>query len=251
VEIKKPWQLDSHVNTCRAIAFLTVCYYIIEMVLKLIIFDLDGTLVDSRVDIMHAVNYAISPYGIEPVHLQEMPELVGEGAIRLMEKLLKKRRVSLDISMLVDRFESHYSAHPVSHTVPYPGVPETLRSLRDYRKAVVSNKFRSISLQVLEKLQLSQYFEEVAGVDTFPERKPSPLPILRILDTFEARPEETLVVGDSVYDIQAGRASGTKTVAATYGYGSPGFSDNADFIIADFTQLIEVINRFNETAAVR
>jgi phosphoglycolate phosphatase len=215
------------------------------MAIKLIIFDLDGTLVDSRLDIMHAVNHAISPHGVEPVHLQEMPELVGEGAIRLMEKLLKKRKIDLDISMLVDRFESYYSAHPVSHTVPYPGVSETLRSLRDYRKAVVSNKFRSISLEVLEKLQLSQYFEEVAGVDTFPERKPSPLPILRILDTFGARPEETFIVGDSIYDIQAGRASGTNTVAVTYGYGSLGFSDNADFILTDFPQMIDVINRFN------
>jgi phosphoglycolate phosphatase len=222
-----------------------------EMVLKLIIFDLDGTLVDSRLDIMHALNYAISPYGIEPVHLQETTELVGEGAIRLMEKLLKKREVHLDISALVDRFESHYSAHPVTHTVPYAGVPETLLSLRDYRKAVISNKLRSISLQVLEKLQLSQYFENVAGIDTFPERKPSPLPILRILDKFAARPEETFIVGDSIYDIQAGRASGTKTVAVTYGYGSPGFSDNADFIITDFPQLIDVINRFNGAAFLR
>jgi phosphoglycolate phosphatase len=215
------------------------------MALKLIIFDLDGTLVDSRVDIMHAVNYAIAPYSMEPVNLQETTELTGEGAPRLMEKLLKKRKGHLDISVLVDRFESYYSSHPVTHTVPYPGVPETLRSLRDYRKAVVSNKFRSISLEVLEKLQLSQYFDEVAGVDTFAERKPSPLPILRTLDKFGARPEETFVVGDSIYDIQAGHASGTKTVAVMYGYGSPGFSDNADFVITEFPQLIDVVNGFS------
>ena len=221
------------------------------MVLKLIIFDLDGTLVDSRLDIMHAVNHAVSPYAIDPVDLAETTELVGEGAIRLMEKLLKKRKVNHDISMLVDRFESYYSAHPVSHTVVYPGVPETLRLLRDYRKAIVSNKFRSISLQVLERLELSQYFEEVAGVDTFPERKPSPLPVLRIMERFRARPKDTVIVGDSMYDIQAGRAAGTKTVAAAYGYGSRGFSDNADFIITDFPQLIDVINRFNGTAAAR
>ncbi len=221
------------------------------MVLKLVIFDLDGTLVDSRLDIMHAVNHAISPYAIEPVDLPETTELTGEGATRLMEKLLKKRNVDLDIPVLVDRFESYYSAHPVSYTVPYPGVPETLRSLPEYRKAVISNKFRSISLQVLEKLQLSQYFEEVAGADTFPERKPSPVPILRILDRLAVRPEETLVVGDSIYDIQAGGAAGTKTVAVTYGYGSPGFSDNADFIITHFRQLIDVVNRFNATSARR
>jgi phosphoglycolate phosphatase len=215
------------------------------MALKLIIFDLDGTLVDSRVDIMNAVNYAISPYSIEPVSLAETMTLVGEGATRLIGKLLEKRKVNLDIPVLVARFESYYSSHPVTQTVPYPGVPETLRSLHDYRKAVVSNKFRSISLEVLEKLQLAQYFDEVAGVDTFPERKPSPLPILRILDKFGARAEETFVVGDSIYDIQAGRASGTKTVAVTYGYGSPGFSDNADFVITEFPQLIAVVNGFS------
>jgi phosphoglycolate phosphatase len=215
--------------------------------LKLIIFDLDGTLVDSRLDIMHAVNHAISPFGVEPVTLPEITGLVGEGAIRLMEKLLKKRNVDLEISVLVDRFESYYSAHPVSHTVAYPGVPETLRSLRQYRKAVVSNKFRSISLHVLQELALSQHFEEVAGVDTFPERKPSPLPLLRMLERFAASPKETLMVGDSMYDMQAGRAAGTKTVAVMYGYGSPGFSDNADFIIADFPQLIGIVKRLNGT----
>ena len=212
------------------------------MALKLIIFDLDGTLVDSRVDIMHAVNYAISPYSMEPASLAETMTLVGEGATRLIGKLLEKRKVNLDISLLIARFESYYSTHPVSHTTFYPGVPETLRSLHNYRKAVISNKFRSIALKVLEELQLSQYFDEVAGVDTFPERKPSPVPILRILDLFEARPEEAIVVGDSIYDIQAGRASGTKTVAVTYGYGSPGFSDSADFVITDFPQLIDVVN---------
>ncbi|MBP1731238.1 MAG: phosphoglycolate phosphatase [Deltaproteobacteria bacterium] len=192
---------------------------------------------------MHAVNHAISPYAIAPVTLQETKELTGEGAIRLMEKLLKKREVDLEISTLIDRFESYYAEHPVSHTVAYPGVPETLRSLRDYRKAVISNKFRSISLQVLEKLELSQHFDEVTGVDTFPERKPSPLPVLRVLDRFAAKPEEALIVGDSIYDIRAGRAAGTKTVAVTYGYGAPGFSDDADFIITDFPQLIDIVKR--------
>jgi phosphoglycolate phosphatase len=221
------------------------------MALKLIIFDLDGTLVDSRVDIMHAVNYAISPYSMEPASLAETMTLVGEGATRLIGKLLEKRKVDLDISALVARFESYYSVHPVSHTTLYPGVPETLRSLHNYRKAVISNKFRSIALKVLKELLLSQYFDEVAGVDTFPERKPSPVPILRILEQFKVKPEETVVVGDSTYDIQAGRASGAKTVAVTYGYGFPGFSDNADFVITEFPQLINVVNRFNGTAAER
>jgi len=215
--------------------------------LKLIIFDLDGTLVDSRADIMHAVNYAIASHGIQPVSLQETMELVGEGAIRLMEKLLKKRKAHLAISTLIDRFESYYAEHPVSQTVPYPGVTETLQALHQYRKAVISNKFRSISLQVLERLNLSRYFEEVAGADTFPERKPSPVPVLRILEEFGARPEETLIVGDSTYDIEAGRAAGIKTVAAMYGYGAPGFSHNADFVITEFSQLIDVVNRFNAT----
>jgi phosphoglycolate phosphatase len=122
--------------------------------------------------------------------------------------------------------------------------------LHNYRKAVISNKFRSIALKVLEGLQLSQYFDEVAGVDTFPERKPSPVPILRILGQFEARPEETLVVGDSIYDMQAGRAAGTKTVAAAYGYGSSGFSDHADFVITEFPQLIDVINTLERQLTV-
>ena len=220
------------------------------MILKLIIFDLDGTLVDSKVDITNALNYAISPYSMEPVSVEETTTLIGEGVTRLIAKLLEKRKANLDLSVLVARFRSYYSAHPVSHTVPYPGVQQTLRSLHRYRKAVISNKFRSSALEILEELQLSQYFDEVAGVDTFPERKPSPVPILRILEQFEVKSEEAFIVGDSIYDIQAGRASGAKTVAATYGYGSPGFSDYADFIITEFPQLISVVNRLVQLSTV-
>lgn len=220
------------------------------MILKLIIFDLDGTLVDSKVDITNAVNYAISPYCVEPASVEETMTLVGEGVTRLIAKLLEKRKVNLDLSVLVARFRSYYSAHPVSHTAPYPGVQQTLRSLHSYRKAVISNKFRSSALEILGELRLSQYFDEVAGVDTFPERKPSPVPILRMLDKFQVRPEETFIVGDSIYDIQAGRASGARTVAAAYGYGSPGFSDGADFVITEFPQLIAVVNRFEQRSTV-
>ena len=212
------------------------------MAVRLIIFDLDGTLIDSVGDICAAVNYAIEQHGLTPVTLEETKASVGEGVPSLIEKVLAlKRATFLDREELTKRVLEYYSSHLVAKTAPYPEVRETLEHLGARKKAVISNKLTGLAEKILETLDLLKYFEVVAGSDSSPERKPSPVPVLRVLSLLDVPPHEALIVGDSVYDMAAGRAAGLRTVAVTYGYGASGFSDGSDFVIDRFSQLLEVV----------
>jgi len=209
---------------------------------ELLIFDLDGTLVDSSADISSALNHAIEPFGIEPVSVPETVTLIGEGLTRLIGKLIEKRGVSVELSVLLDRFLEHYSAHLADCTTPYPGTRELLDALSPWRKAVISNKTELLSVRLLDALNLGQYFDYVAGGDTSREKKPSPLPVLDALAHFRVLPEAALLIGDSIYDVTAGKAAGVRTVAAMYGYGGPGFSHEADFEIREIGELLEIVS---------
>ncbi len=215
------------------------------MRIKLIIFDLDGTLVDSSVDIANAINYAIEPYGINPITVKETISLVGEGITMLIEKLVKSHesevRSNISKDVLIDRFLEHYSAHLVDNTTVYHGVKETLEQLNSYKKAVISNKREVLSVKTLDNLGLLKYFDLVAGSDTTSEKKPSPQPILYVLSKLNITPREAVIVGDSNFDIEAGRAAGIKTIAVTYGYRPVELLRNADFIINEMGELVNIL----------
>jgi phosphoglycolate phosphatase len=214
--------------------------------IKLLIFDLDGTLVDSSEDISNALNHAIGPYGIPAVSVAETITLVGEGLTRLIEKVIEQKAPGLELSVLVDRFLGYYSDHLADHTRPYPGTESVLQELVEYKKAVVSNKIESLSVKVLEATKLIGYFDYVAGGDTVSEKKPSPVPILDVLSRFDAGPDEALLIGDSIYDIEAGRNASVRTVAARYGYGTPSSLSRADYHIARIEELPEAVRRAKE-----
>ncbi|MCL5062598.1 MAG: HAD-IA family hydrolase [Nitrospiraceae bacterium] len=214
------------------------------MPIKLIIFDLDGTLIDSSIDIANAINYAIEPYGARPITVKETISLVGEGITRLIEKLIERESINADRNALTERFLEHYSAHLIDNTTIYPGVRETLQKLKDYKKAVISNKREALSTKILNDLGLLKYLDLVVGSDTTPERKPSPVPILHVLSRLNIKPEETVIVGDSNFDIEAGKAAGIKTIAVTYGYRPLDLLKGADFIIDRMDELIDIFRRF-------
>jgi phosphoglycolate phosphatase len=205
-------------------------------VIKLILFDLDGTLVNSIVDITNALNYAIEPHRLEKMTVEKTAGLVGEGLTRLIEEMLGSERAELRNDVL-DRFVHYYSEHLVDFTRPYPGVVETLKALAGYRKAVISNKRESLSRRLLEELRLVSYFDIIFGSDSVEEKKPSPRPILRILEMLDLHPESAVIVGDSNFDIEAGRAAGIWTVAVTYGYRDASLLQGADVMIADIREL--------------
>ena len=215
------------------------------MPIKLVIFDLDGTLVDSSIDIANAINYAVGPYRVPQVTVQEVISLVGEGISRLMEKIILKEGTEADRDLLVERFLDYYSRHLVDNTTVYPGVRETLAQLGAYRKAVISNKRESLSIKTLEQLGLSEYMDIIVGSDTVKERKPSPLPVRHVLSALGVSQEGAVIVGDSNYDIEAGKSAGIRTVAVTYGYRSLDLLRGADFIINSMNELTGVLTRLS------
>ena len=214
------------------------------MKIELIIFDLDGTLVNSSVDITNALNYAIGPYGLEKLTVAKTISLVGEGITSLIGKLVGQSGADSK-NVVLKRFLDYYSDHLTDFTVPYPGVRETLEMLGDYRKAVISNKRAALSRRLLENLGLSDYFDFIWGSDSVPEKKPSPVPVLEMLKKVGCGPDETVIVGDSNVDIEAGRAAGVRTVAVSYGFRDADLLKDADFIIDSMTELpsrLEVLN---------
>jgi len=219
------------------------------MPFKLIIFDLDGTLIDSSIDITNAINYAVQPYGVKPVPVQETISLVGEGITRLIEKLINRtqrtedrgqdREINKDL--LVERFLVHYSAHLVDNTTVYPEVRETFEKLGIYKKAVISNKREALSTKILNDLGLLKYLDLVVGSDTTPEKKPSPVPLFHALSKLDVRSEDAVIVGDSNYDIEAGKAAGIKTIAVTYGYMPVELLKDADYLIDKMSELSNIL----------
>jgi phosphoglycolate phosphatase len=207
--------------------------------IKLVMFDLDGTLVDSSIDITNALNYATGPYGFGAMTVGQTIGLVGEGLTRLIEKMVGKENAVLP--EVLDRFIRYYSEHLVDFTVPYKRVRETLQRLSGYKKAVISNKREALSRTLLEELDLLKYFDMVLGSDSAEERKPSPKPVQMVLGAFDLRPEEAAIVGDSNYDIEAGRAAGVHTIAVTYGFRDIEYLKAADHIISDIADLVPLL----------
>jgi phosphoglycolate phosphatase len=216
------------------------------MAIKIIIFDLDGTLVDSSVDICNALNYAIEGTGIKPVSVARTITLIGEGISRLFEKLLEEKKYNGDKEALISRYLDHYTAHIIDNTSLYPGVKETLEALGDYRKVVITNKREESSAKILEALGIAKHFDFIAGSDTTPGKKPSPVPIQFVLEKFGLEPADAVIVGDSTYDIDAGRAAGITTIAVTYGYRPRHELQKAHYLVDRMPDVVPIIKKLAE-----
>jgi len=210
------------------------------MPIKLILFDLDGTLVDTSKDITTSLNYALKQYGIQELSVQDTVKMVGEGITRLIEKILGDEKLHMR-DEIIKMFIEYYSEHLADYSREYPYVRETLEQLSGYKKAVISNKRESLSVELLEKLDLLKYFNLVAGSDTASAKKPSPVPIFYIMGKLETKPYESMIVGDSSFDIEAGKKAGIKTVAVTYGYRERQYLQDADYMIDSLKDLKALI----------
>jgi phosphoglycolate phosphatase len=214
--------------------------------LKLLIFDLDGTLADTGQDIADALNYALEPFGQKKYSIDETKAMVGSGISNLLESLTASAVPPTDKTVdskefVTARFLEFYAEHLLAHTTAYPHVKETLAQLGSYKKAVLTNKREKYSKQILSELGLGEYFELVWGSDSVREKKPSPVPILDLVKKFNVTKEETAIIGDSNYDVDAGLAAGVKVIGVTYGFRSVEFLRGSDFIIDRFDELVNVL----------
>jgi phosphoglycolate phosphatase len=189
--------------------------------IALVVFDLDGTLIDSSRDLTDAVNALIVDLGGQALGLDQVTEMVGEGAAVLVRRALMAAALDPDTPGALDRFLAHYHEGLTTHTRPYAGIPEALASLGRHGAtlAVLTNKPQRPTLEILERLDLAPAFCQVVGGDTAAGRKPDPAGLQEIIDRAGATPASTMLVGDSPIDLATARRGGTGICLARYGFG--------------------------------
>lgn len=189
---------------------------------QLIIFDLDGTLVDSAPDIAVALNRSLSQHGVAGASEDAIRDWVGRGPIRLVECALLAAGADVEAlrQPVFEGYAHFYGEQLDTHSTLFPGVPEALRTLEDrgYRLAICSNKLFRFITPLLEAYGIAEHFQVLLGGDSLPERKPSPAPLLKLAADFGLAPQDCLMVGDSIHDVHAARAAGMPVVAMSHGY---------------------------------
>lgn len=187
-----------------------------------LVFDLDGTLIDSRRDITTAVNRTRSEYGLPPIPLEAVVTMVGEGARLLVERALGPGFPPEKIDEALVRYHGHYSQVCLDETRPYPGVEEMLAALAErYPLALLSNKGEGFSRRILDGLSLARYFREVLGGDSLPTRKPDPAGLHRLAERLGFPIERLMLVGDTWVDAETAHNAGCAFALVEWGFPRP------------------------------
>jgi len=187
----------------------------------LLIFDLDGTLIDTVPDLANALNEVLREHGHAPFARREVQGMVGDGIPALVTRGFAARGAdAAEATEALPRFLALYEANAANLSRPYPGVRETLMALRrqGYRTAVCTNKAERATIAVLRGLDLFELFDGIAGGDHFPVRKPDPGHLLGLVAELGARPERAAMIGDNENDAAAAHAAGLPLILMRYGY---------------------------------
>lgn len=220
---------------------LSRCYY--PRVRPVLIFDLDGTLVDSKKDLTASVNYIRHRFDLPVLTEEEIARFIGNGALMLIRRALGTKASEANVQAGLQMFLSYYRAHMLDSTVLYPGVRETLESFGDCKLAVLTNKPVHFSCAMLDGLGIYNHFAAVYGGNSFDHKKPDPVGVYQILSDTKGQREKTWMVGDSAIDVLTGRNAGVTTCGVTYGYATDTFKDAPpDFLIDDFSELEDLIH---------
>jgi phosphoglycolate phosphatase len=193
--------------------------------IKLVIFDLDGTLIDSRLDLVHSVNAALRHIGRPELPDDVIASYVGDGAPILIQRALGGEAVDEALVRKgLEFFLAYYREHKLDHTTVYPGIAEALAAIQHSangvprKMAVLSNKPVNPSRAIVEELGLGPFFSHVYGGNSFATKKPEPEGARKLVQENDVLPEQTAIVGDSHVDIETGRNAGLWTVGVSYGF---------------------------------
>ncbi|MBS0223287.1 MAG: HAD-IA family hydrolase [Proteobacteria bacterium] len=214
-----------------------------------VIYDLDGTLIDSAKDMQLAVSRVLADHGLPPVTEDDVRIFMGQGSKVTMAKAFAKYGTALDdqaLSAVTREFVRYYEADPVSHTVAFDGVAQVIARFDQLglKQGVCTNKFEVPSRTILEHLKLMPPIAALAGADTFPVRKPDPRHILMLIERMGADPTRAVMVGDSIHDVEAAHGAGLPAVLVSWGYTTrPASELGADAVIERFDALPEAIGR--------
>jgi phosphoglycolate phosphatase len=211
--------------------------------LDLIVFDLDGTLVDSLPDLAAAANHALRRLGL-PEHPPEAhKKMIGAGEKNYVRRFLRPEHQDL-FDQALSLYLEYYSRHLGDQSRAYPGVTETLAALRPLKMAVLSNKRADLTRQVVEITGLAGFFQAVRGGDSYGVLKPSPEGLAALIKELGSEPARSFMVGDKPEDVLTGQGAGARTVALTSGYGEPGAlaALAPDYTCSSFSQLADIFS---------
>lgn len=210
---------------------------------KAVIFDLDGTLLNTLTDLYNAVNFALDAFGFPKRSIEEVRRFIGNGVKKLMERSTPDGTDEETNAKCLDCFKEYYLKHMTDNTAPYEGVNELISLLKErgVKTAVVSNKLHAAVVGLCE-----DYFKDIdcaIGVSVEEERKPNPVNVLKVLDTFGVSADECIYVGDSEVDVQTAHNASLKCIGVTWGFRDEKelIENGADFIAHTATELLGII----------
>ena len=189
---------------------------------KAVMIDLDGTLLDTAMDLATAANLTLEELGLSKVDPETIKTFIGKGVLNLMTKtyIASTGSAPEDFDPVMEIFERNYDSVVSKESRPYPGVVEGLEALKaaGFRLACITNKVARFTIPLLKDTGLYDFFEIVLSGDSLPKKKPDPMPLLHACEHFGIKPPEMLLIGDSINDVQAARAAGCDVFCVPYGY---------------------------------
>lgn len=223
----------------------------------LVIFDLDGTLIDTAPDLIDSLNHTIASADLAPVTFDDLTHLVGQGARVMIKRAFELRKVKLEeaeTDALFSIFVEHYRQNMPGKSQPFPGAVECLERLAaaGMTLAICTNKSEALALPLIEALGLSNHFAAITGGDTFAVRKPDAAHIFGTIEKAKATRDHAVMVGDSINDILAAKNAGVPSIGVDFGYSDvPITSLSPSTVISHFDALtVELVNDLLATSKV-
>jgi phosphoglycolate phosphatase len=212
--------------------------------MNLLIFDLDGTLIDSKLDLVHSVNAARGLMNLGPISEELIASYVGNGAPVLMRRALGPEASEDDVRKALEFFLAYYRDHMLDNTRLYPGVKDALDRLHDSdaKLAVLTNKPVRFSQAIVNGLGLGGHFFQVYGGNSFEQKKPDPIGIETLIGESGAERDRTIMVGDSGVDVRTARNAKVRACGVKYGFQPESFEqDPPDILVDDMNELADLV----------